>query len=246
MSAQPVKRIAMWSGPRNISTALMRSFENRPDCMVVDEPFYACYLHHTGLDHPGRQEVLESQPIDPDRVIKALMRPLPPGTRLQYQKQMTHHLPADAGHDWMAQIDHCFLLRDPRAMVASYVKTRPDVSFEDLGIAQMHELFCYLVDRTGKAPLVIDSDDLLAAPEPMLRALCARLGVSFLPEMLAWPAGPRPSDGVWAPWWYSKVEKSTGFEARPTFNGQLSEREEDIAERAAQLQEPLTQYKILL
>lgn len=239
-----VLRVAMWSGPRNISTALMRSFENRPDCVVVDEPFYACYLKQTGLDHPGRDLVLESQSADAGDILQTMMAPLARGITVQYQKHMGHHLLPDMPTGWLKDVTSCFLLRDPRAMIASYVKTRPDIALRDLGIIQLADVFERVADHIGRPPLVIDSDDLLAAPEQMLRLLCARIGIGFTENMLAWPAGPRDTDGAWAPWWYRNVEKSTGFEKRHPFAGTLPPDLEEIAVQAMHVQDRLARYKI--
>lgn len=237
-------RIAMWSGPRNISTALMRAFENRPDCTVVDEPFYAHYLQETGIRHPGHEVVLKSQPTCAAAVAEQLLAPLPQGQPLQYQKQMSHHLLPSVPTGWMKKVRHCFLLRDPRAMIASYVRTRPEISLADIGIAQLSQLFFQVKDEAGKPPVVVDSDDLLRDPERMLRALCSRLDIRFYPEMLRWPEGPRDSDGAWAPWWYKNVERSTGFEPRPAFVGILPPELEAIAEQAIELQSKMAAFKI--
>ena len=206
-------RIAMWSGPRNISTAMMRAWENRGDCAVSDEPLYAAYLAATGLDHPGRDEVIAAGETDPARVIDALLGPIPDGNPIWYQKHMSHHLLPGMAHDWVHQLTNVFLIRDPAEVVASYLKSRATVSPEDIGLPQQGLLFNELVERTGQAPVVIDAADFLQAPEAFLRELCAQLGIEFSERMLHWPAGPRDSDGVWAPYWYDAVWKSTGFEA---------------------------------
>jgi hypothetical protein len=206
-------RIAMWSGPRNISTAMMRAWENRGDCAVSDEPLYAHYLAQTGADHPGRDEVIAAGETDWRRVTDALTGPAPDGRPLWYQKHMTHHLLDAIEHDWIHTLVNVFLIRDPAKVVSSYVKTRAAVTPEDIGVPQQGRLFDELADRAGTAPPVVDADEFLRAPEAHLRALCDRLGIPFTERMLAWPPGPRASDGVWAPWWYAAVEKSTGFEA---------------------------------
>jgi len=205
--------LAMWSGPRNISTAMMRSWENRGDCTVVDEPLYAHYLKHTGLDHPGREEVIAAGETDWRTVADALTGPVPGGRAIFYQKHMTHHLLPHIQRDWLARLTHVFLIRDPRRVLLSYVKSRPSVTAADIGVNQQLEIFHYVRDATGVDPPVIDAREFLQAPERQLRALCARLGVEFNPAMLRWPAGPRDSDGVWAPYWYDSVYRSTGFEA---------------------------------
>ena len=203
-------RIAMWSGPRNISTAMMRSFENRPDCRVVDEPFYAAYLAQTGLDHPMRDEVLAAQPRDWREVVADLDRLDGP---VVYEKHMTHHMLPGFGLDWARARANAFLIRDPAEVLASYTVKRAEVTLEDIGFVQQRELFDREADRLGHAPPVVRGADVLADPRGMLSALCAALGLPFDEAMLNWPAGRRDSDGVWAPAWYDAVERSTGFEA---------------------------------
>jgi len=196
----------MWSGPRTISTALMRSWENRRDTIVVDEPLYAFYLVATGLDHPGREEVIASQRFDWRTVLRELAEePLPPGISVYYQKHMTHHLLPAVDRAALAPLRHAFLIRDPRRLLASYARVRSAPTLDDLGLRQQVQIF---EDFGGP---VIESADLLAAPEAALRALCAALGVPFSAAMLSWPPGPRDSDGVWAPYWYDNVIRSTGF-----------------------------------
>ena len=204
-------RIAMWSGPRNISTALLRSWGNRPDTFVSDEPLYAHYLAETGLDHPGRDEILAAMETGWERVVAALTGPVPEGRALWYQKHMAHHLLPGVGRAWLAGFRQAFLIRDPRAMLLSLDKVTPNPRLEDTGLPQQVELFDEVRRATGATPPVIDSRDVLEAPEPMLRALCDALGVAFTPAMLSWPAGRRDTDGVWAPHWYAQVEASTGF-----------------------------------
>ncbi len=205
-------RIAMWSGPRNISTAMMRSFENRGDCAVVDEPFYAHYLAETQSDHPGRDEVIAAGETDWRSVVSMLTGTVPGDAPVFYQKHMTHHLLPHIGRDWFADVTHVFLIRDPREVLASYLKSRPRATAEDIGVPQESALYDEVCERTGATPPVIDADAFLKRPEAHLRALCDALGIPFTPRMLTWPAGPRDSDGVWAPYWYDAVLKSTGFE----------------------------------
>jgi len=204
-------RIAMWSGPRNISTALMRSWENRSDCTVIDEPFYARYLDQTGLDHPGRESILQAQSRQWEEVAEMLCGPAPQGAKLWYQKHMAHHLLPDMGREWLLKLVNCFLIRDPAAVLSSYIRSRPEVSLEDLGFVQQSSLFHWLQEKTGKTPIVVESADILERPEPMLRALCETLEIPFEEAMMEWPAGPRDSDGVWASHWYANVQQSTGF-----------------------------------
>jgi hypothetical protein len=199
-------RIAMWSGPRTVSTALMRSFENRRDTVVVDEPLYAYFLARTGIDHPGRDEVIASMPTDWHTVLTQLATaPLPAGAAVYYQKHMTHHLLPEIDRSALAGLTHAFLIRDPRRLLASYARVRSRPVLADLGLEQQVEIF-----RAFGGP-VIDSADLLRAARPALEALCAALGISFDPAMLSWPAGSRPTDGVWAQYWYDSVWRSTGF-----------------------------------
>ncbi len=205
-------RIAMWSGPRNISTALMRSWGNRPDTFVRDEPFYAHYLKETGLDHPGHDEVIASQPIDWREVVADLTGPVPGGKAIDYQKHMAHHLLPNIGRDWLDRVTNAFLIRHPAEMIVSLAKVLPRVRIEDTGLPQQVEIFDWVHRRTGVTPPVIDSKDVLMDPRGQLTQLCAALGLKFEEAMLSWPAGPRETDGVWAKHWYANVEKSTGFE----------------------------------
>ena len=195
----------MWSGPRNVSTALMRSFGARPDTLVVDEPLYAYYLSATGLDHPGRADVLAGQPRAWADVAASLTGPLPAGVAVHYQKHMTHHLLPEVGRDWIGRLSNAFLIRDPAHVVASYAKVRGAPDLADLGYAQQAEIY-----RAYGGP-VIDAADLLRDPAGVLGRLCAALGIPWTEAMLSWPPGRRDTDGVWAPHWYSSVESSTGF-----------------------------------
>lgn len=236
-------RIAMWSGPRNISTAMMRSFENRPDCAVVDEPFYAAYLAATGLDHPMREEVLASQPTDWRTVAEALVTDAP--AQIFYQKHMTHHMLPGFGLGWMAACRNAFLIRDPAAVLASYVRKRAEVALEDIGVVRQRELFEREADRLGRAPPVIEGAEVLADPAGALAALCAALEIPFDAAMLRWPAGRRPSDGVWAPAWYEAVERSTGFAAPdPEPRAPLPDDLARIAEAARPHYEALARFKL--
>ena len=212
MSVEPV-RIAMWSGPRNISTAMMRSFGARPDTAVVDEPFYAAYLARTGVDHPMVAEVLASQPNDWRDVIPALLGPVPGGKPVYYQKHMTHHMLPEIDRGWLPRMRNAFLIRAPEAVLASYVQKRANVALDDIGIVQQREMFDAEADRLGAAPPVVEAADILADPARVLARLCAALGIGYTEAMLSWPAGRRETDGVWAPAWYAVVERSTGFEA---------------------------------
>jgi hypothetical protein len=203
----------MWSGPRNVSTALMRSWGNRDDTLVVDEPFYAHYLRVTGLEHPGRDEVIEHHESDWRRVVDSLFARVPDGVAILYQKQMSHHLLPQMGREWLDGMTHAFLIRDPRPMLASLGEKLGGFDLDATGLPQQVEIFDHVIRRTGRVPPVVDTADLLARPEPVLRALCDALGVPFSDRMLTWPAGPRTTDGVWARYWYDRVERSTRFES---------------------------------
>lgn len=211
ISASETIRIAMWSGPRNISTAMMRSFENRPDTFVVDEPFYAAFLAETGLEHPMRAEVLASQPTDPQDVAQDLTTRASPGHAVFYQKHMTHHMRPGFPLDWMARTRHAFLIRDPAAVLASYARKHETVTLEAIGLRRQVELFERVADDFGRPPPVVDATDVLSDPPRVLARLCEALELAYDPAMLSWPAGPRASDGVWAPAWYDAVLRSTGF-----------------------------------
>lgn len=203
-------RLAMWSGPRNISTALMRSWENRDDCVVTDEPLYAHYLAQTGLDHPGRDEVIAAGETDWREVVAALVGPEPQGARIHYQKHMAHHLLPQIDRAWLTRLTNVLLIRDPADVVASYRKSRQHIVPADLGVIQQRELYTHL-DSVGAPPPIIDAADFLRDPTTHLEWLCDVLVVPFTSAMLSWPPGPRESDGVWAPYWYGAVMASTGF-----------------------------------
>jgi hypothetical protein len=239
-------RIAMWSGPRNISTAMMRAFENRGDTAVIDEPFYAHFLSITGrTDHPYRDEVLKALPTDWHDVVKGLLGPVPRGKPIFYQKQMLHHMVEPIGFDWIKHCRNAFLIRDPNDVVASYFEKIEGMMLSDIGIVRQAELFDRESQRLGKAPPVIDARDVLENPRGALIALCAALGITFSEKMLSWPPGSRASDGVWAPYWYANVERSTGF-APPaekkhiTLSGHLRK----IADEARPYYERLARHKL--
>ena len=241
-------RIAMWSGPRNLSTALMRAFENRPDCAVVDEPFYAAYLAASGLDHPMRAEVLASQPTDWRCVADRLLGPVPEGKPIFYQKHMTHHMLADFGRDWMVQCRNAFLIRAPSQVLASYVARRENVVLADIGFAQQVALFDAVCDRLGAPPPVLDAADLRHNPQMALVALCHALGIAFTPSMLRWPPGPRASDGVWAPSWYGGVHRSTGFAPAPSIcvpAADLPAHLQDIAREADVYYQHMARFRLI-
>lgn len=212
----------------------MRSWENRPDTAVVDEPFYAYYLARTGIEHPGRDAVLAVGETDWRRVIAGLRDAPPPGVDLVYEKQMVHHLLPEVERSWLLEATNVLLIRDPREVVASYVKSRSNVTADDIGLRQQVTLYDDLV-AAGHAPVVIDAADFLRDPAAHLRLMCDLVGVDFLPAMLHWPPGPRDSDGVWAPYWYASVWASTGFAAHSPRRDELSGDAADVAAECAPL-----------
>lgn len=216
-------KIAMWSGPRNLSTALMYSFANRKDMSAVDEPFYASYLVQTGLDHPMRDAVIASQSADPDEVIDGLFGP-ERGVN-HYQKHMTQHMLPSVSRDWLSRVTNVFLIRHPARVLASWANKHDRLGLADIGFVQQLELF-EQVCAMGQVPIVIDSADIRANPEEQLRLLCDAIGLAWDDAMLAWSAGPKPFDGVWAKHWYDAVHQSTGFAGAegdlPELSGELS------------------------
>ena len=231
-------RVGMWSGPRNISTAMMRSFENRPDAVVVDEPLYSAYLSRTGIEHPAREEVIASQPADLDVAIAGLSEPLPPGRHVHYAKHMAHHVSQDMDLRWTLRFANVLLIRDPVEVVASYVRSRESCEPDDIGLPQQGWLQDLWDEHDVEVP-VIDARDFLGDPEAHLRWLCDWLEIPFTERMLTWPAGPRESDGVWAPHWYAAVWASTGFEPWHPRDTSLSEHDAAVAEACRPVYEAL-------
>ena len=243
--AEPI-RIAMWSGPRNISTAMMRSFENRADTAVVDEPFYAAFLAATGIDHPMREESLASQSQDWREVVESLLGPVPNGRPVFYQKHMTQHMVPGFGRDWIAKMRNAFLIRAPEDVLLSYTQKREDVTLDDIGFVSQGELFEREAQRLGHAPPVVHADDVLSDPRSTLSKLCDALGIPFSEAMLSWPAGKRSTDGVWAPVWYGSVERSTGFASQPKaeMRKPLADHLQRIADAARPHYERLASFRI--
>ena len=241
---QPV-RISMWSGPRNISTAMMRAWGNRRDTVVIDEPFYAYYLTTTGKNHPGADEVIAAGEIDWRKIVAQLTGSIPNGKRIFFQKQMTHHFLPEIDREWLGAVTNCFLIRDPREVIASYVKKREDPSLEDLGFMQQVEIFNFVRNRLNSIPPVVDAKDVLENPERTLRLLCDAVGVDFNKSMLSWPPGLCDTDGIWARHWYGEVAKTMSFRPyRPT-DQQVPERLREIYERCCDCYEKLYQHRLL-
>jgi len=237
-------RIAMWSGPRNLSTAMMRSFGNRADTFVSDEPFYGAFLKTSAADHPMRDEVIGAMDCDWASVMRALTGPTLGGSPIWYQKHMWHHMVGPIGHEDFPGFTHAFLIREPEAMIASYLRKRETAAFEDFGLGRQADFFERETDRHGTAPPVLDANDLLENPEGVLSALCDRLGIGWDPAMLHWPPGRRSTDGVWASHWYAAVEASTGFGAPENDPVQLPDDARLLAERCRPYYERLAVHKL--
>lgn len=237
-------RIAMWSGPRNLSTAMMYAFAARADMAVIDEPFYAAYLAATGLDHPMREEVLHSQPTDPAIVAAALSGPIPSKKPNFYQKHMCQHMLPGVPRDWMRDVVNVFLIRHPARVISSFGAKYGAMTLDDIGFSQQTELFDH-VRALGQQPIVIDSADIRRNPEGMLRALCAAIGLSWDPAVLSWPVGPHPDDGVWAPVWYEAVHRSTGFAGPESALPVLPEARSEILAAALPHYERLVALKLV-
>ncbi len=205
-------KIAMWSGPRNLSTAMMYSFAARGDCAATDEPFYAAYLAATGVQHPMGADIIAAGQTDAAGVAAACLGPNPDGQPLWYQKHMTLHMIPGFDRSFLRGLTNVFLIRLPARVVASYSKKRESPTLADIGFVQQAELFDQVAQMTGSAPPVVDSADIRATPRETLTRLCAALGIPFTEAMLNWPAGPKAYDGVWAPHWYNAVHSSTGFD----------------------------------
>ncbi|MGB8813175.1 MAG: HAD family hydrolase [Paracoccaceae bacterium] len=234
----------MWSGPRNLSTAMMYAFSARGDCAVWDEPFYAAYLDATGINHPMRAEIIAAHEPDPDVVAAMCKGPIPQGQRLFYQKHMTLHMIPEFDRRWMRSCTNVFLIRHPARVVASYAKKREGPTLHDIGFTQQAELFDEVADWSGTAPVVIDSDDIRADPAGMLQKLCSALNISFTRNMLRWPAGGNAADGVWAPHWYGAVHRSTGFDGAegplPDLGGTYAE----LARQALPYYQRLSEFRL--
>ena len=232
----------MWSGPRNISTAMMRAWENRPDTFVTDEPFYACYLSATGIEHPGRDAIITSQSCDWEKVIDNCQHLTHQGCAVHYQKHMTQHMLAEIRLDWINSLINVFLIRRPEEVVASYAQARPDLTAEDLGFAQQHRLYEHVCHHVHKHPLVLTTEQVLTNHEQALRSICDYAGIDFDQSMLHWPAGKRESDGVWAPWWYHNVEQSTGFARYAKKTVSLDSNQQKIAARCQPFYEAMLEH----
>ena len=240
----PPIRIAMWSGPRNISTAMMRAWGNRDDTIVIDEPFYAYYLHATRKAHPGADEVIATGATHWRKIVTHLTGRIANGKRIFFQKHMTHHLLPEVDRDWLGAVTNCFLIRDPREVIASYIKKRADPALEDLGFTQQAKIFDFVRNRAKSIPPIVDANDVLENPERMLRLLCDAVGVEFSESMLSWPPGFRDTDGIWAKYWYGEVAKTTSFRSyRPT-SGEVPARLREIYQPCCEYYRRLYEYRL--
>jgi hypothetical protein len=238
-------RIAMWSGPRNLSTAMMRSFGSRSDTFVSDEPFYACFLKTSGADHPMRDEVIVAMDCDWQSVMTALRGDPPDGSPIWYQKHMWHHMAGPIGYDDFDGFTHAFLIREPERMIASYLRKRDSAAFEEFGMDRQAEFFEREADRLGKPPPVIDANDVLNDPKNILAKLCLALGIAWDPAMLSWQPGRRETDGPWAPHWYGVVEKSTSFGPPERDPVELPADAQRLADRCRPYYERLAVFRIV-
>jgi hypothetical protein len=237
-------RIAMWSGPRNLSTAMMRSFGGRADTAVSDEPFYGAFLKTSGAAHPMREAVVAAMDCDWDSVMRTLAGPAPGGSTIWYQKHMWHHMVGPVGYDDFAGFTHAFLIREPERMIASYLRQREAAAFEDFGLERQAEFFEREADRLGEAPPVVDANDVLRNPSGTLSALCAALGIPWDSAMLRWAPGRRATDGPWAPHWYAAVEASTGFGPPESGPVELPDDARRLADRCRPYYERLAAHRL--
>lgn len=243
MNTKPL-RLAMWSGPRNISTALLRAWGNRPDTFVCDEPLYAHYLLRKKLPHPGAEEVVRHHETDWRKVVAWLTGDIPEGKTIFYQKQMSHHLLPEIDRGWLGQVTHGFLIREPREMLTSLLHFLPRPTLSDTGLPQQMELFETERQRIGRTPPVIDAKDVLDQPRRTLGLLCDALGVPFTDAMLSWPAGPRATDGIWAKHWYAAVEKTTSFQPYNPKDEPVPAELSELHEQCCTLYERLYAFRI--
>jgi hypothetical protein len=240
-------RIAMWSGPRNLSTAIMRSFSSRPDTAVLDEPFYAHYLKETGIAHPVRDQVIAAYETDWEKVIDFIIGPIPGGKSVWYQKHMGQHmLPHIDLQRLVAHeaLSHAFLIRDPVEVISSYTKVHSVMTLAETALPNQVDLFDRVRAATGKIPPVVDARDILLDPQRTLSRLCNSLGIDFTPAMLHWPAGPHPDDGNWGPHWYGSVYKSTGFDVYRPKDEPIPDDLRPMLKEARNLYDRLAEHKL--
>lgn len=234
----------MWSGPRNISTALMRSWGNRDDTFVCDEPFYAHYLVATRLPHPMSAEVIASQENDWKKVVEWLTGPAPRGKSIFYQKHMSHHLLPEMSRNWLPKVTHCFLIRHPSEVLPSLDEKYERPRLQDTGYPQQVEIFENIQNSTGQLSPVVDAREILMNPGVILRHLCNSLGLDFQEAMMSWEPGLRDTDGVWARHWYNAVEKTSGFQPYAPKNKPMPEHLRDLYDECLPYYEKLHALRI--
>ena len=237
-------RIAVWSGPRNISTAMMRAWGNRPDTFVCDEPLYSHYLRVTGLPHPAADDVITHHESDWRKVVAWLTEAIPEGKPIFYQKHMTHHLLPVIDRSWLGRVTNCFLIRHPQEVITSYIAKNNDPTVEDVGFIQQAEIFEWVNAATGNVPPVLDAREIQENPRRMLGLMCDALGVEFSEAMLSWPPGLRPTDGIWARHWYKEVETSTSFRPYKPKLDVVPERLRDVYEQSLEFYEQLRLHRL--
>ena len=238
--------IAMWSGPRNISTALMRSFENRSDCFVSDEPFYSYFLHKTGLKHPLRDKIIKSGLVDYNKIIKYIIGPTPSSKKIWYQKHMAHHILQGVDIDWIKNMRNCLLIRHPGDVILSYSKKNEINSIQQLGYLQQINIYEILSQDIETTPIIVDAQDLLQEPKKMLIKICENLRIKFDKKMLSWPSGSRKTDGIWGKYWYKQVEASVGFKPYVKTNRIVPSKYQVIYHKCMEYYDFLYQNRIIL
>lgn len=239
-----MRKIAMWSGPRNISTALMRSFENRPDTFVTDEPFYAHYLYNSQEEHPLWEKIIQKGEINWDSVVQIVTGDIPKGKTIWLQKHMAHHNLPGKNLQWIEKMRNILLIRHPRDVILSYNKMYEVKNITQLGYPQQIELFKILTDKSSSVPIIIDARDVLEDPARMLKQLCNKLEIVFYQKMLSWPAGKRKSDGLWGEHWYRSVEKSTGFQKYTENNDAIPLKHKELFSECMSFYQQLYQHRM--
>ena len=233
-------RIAMWSGPRNISTAMMRSFSSRSDTYVSDEPFYANYLMRTGIDHPGREEIIESYDTDYDSVISDLQNDIPDNKSIWYQKHMAQHIDPTDNLNWTNNFLNCLLIRNPNEVIPSFLQKSSITDLDELGYSQQLKLLKY---HDYKIPTV-DAKDILLNPKSMLTKICSFFKIEFEKEMLFWNQGPHPQDGIWGKYWYDRLWESTTFSTYKENTSFVDDQYKDLLEKCTIIYNELYKYRI--
>ena len=234
----------MWSGPRNISTAMMYSFNNRDDCYATDEPLYASFLRSSGAPHPGAEEVIMNNETDIGKIIPMLTGPIPDENQIWYQKHMCHHVKEESELSWIDGFKNCFLIRNPRDVLLSLSKITHDIDLRATGLPQQLRILRHVTQSSGETPPVIDAADVLVDPRGTLSALCSSIGIPFSDQMLSWEPGPKECDGTWAKFWYDSVWKSSGFAPPRSREGELSEHLSPVLEESTSIYQEIREKRI--